>query len=187
MAAKTSHLVLDSKLQTAFLPGTGTVVHIRVRPGKDARRRVLRTEESWQRKWKLGDGSFGDVWLEECTAGKPTGGRFRAVKEVSKGVDPSISEVDCHRELEAIAKFSHDKYAHCFVRSYGWFENERSIFIAMEYAKHGDLQRHLTQPFPEQECQQITAQVLEGVNFMHQHGFSHRDLKPGVRRTVFFL
>lgn len=186
MAKTTSDLVLDSKLETTFLPDGDTVVHIRVRPGRDARRRVLRTEESWRRKWKLGGGSFGVVWLEECTAGEPTEGRFRAVKEIFKGADPSALEDYRYRELEAVAKFSHDKYAHCFVRSYGWFENERKIFIAMEYAKHGDLQSHLTQPFPEQECRQITAQVLEGVSFMHGHGFSHRDLKPGVGRTALF-
>ena len=178
MAPKVSDLVLDSKLESDFLPGDEGVVHTRVRTGKNAKRRVQRTKESWRRKWRLGGGSYGTVWLEECTDGDP-GGQLRAVKEMAKG-QSSVSEVDFHRELEAIAKFSHEKYAYCFVRSFGWFENSTSIFIAMEYAKHGDLQRFLDEPFSEAETKQIAAQVLEGVAFMHQSGFAHRDLKPGV-------
>ena len=52
----------------------------------------------------------------------------------------------------------------------------------MEYFKHGDLQHCLfsVPPLPELEVQQITSQILEGLQFMHQNGYSHRDLKPGV-------
>ncbi|KAL9047360.1 MAG: hypothetical protein Q9214_000044 [Letrouitia sp. 1 TL-2023] len=51
----------------------------------------------------------------------------------------------------------------------------------MEYVEHGDLQRYLHSalPLPESDAQQITFQVLEGLNFMHENGYSHRDLKPG--------
>lgn len=56
------------------------------------------------------------------------------------------------------------------------------MFIAMEYFEHRDLQRHLSlsPPLPESEAQQIVFQVLEGLSFMHENNFSHRDLKPGV-------
>lgn len=73
------------------------------------------------------------------------------------------------------------KYAHCFVRSYGWFELGDSIFITMEYPELGDLQAHLGRPLPEYEARQIASQVLEGLSFMHDNGFVHGDLKPGVR------
>lgn len=45
----------------------------------------------------------------------------------------------------------------------------------------GDLQRYLTKPLPESEARRITFQVLEGLEFMHDNGFVHRDIKPGVR------
>jgi calcium/calmodulin-dependent protein kinase I len=51
----------------------------------------------------------------------------------------------------------------------------------MEYIEHGDLQKYLSRPLPESEARQITGQVLEGLHFMHDNGFVHRDLKPGVR------
>lgn len=72
------------------------------------------------------------------------------------------------------------QYRHCFVRSYGWFASEYSISITMEYIPHGDLQRHLTRPLPEAEAIRIIAQVNEGLGYMHENSFIHRDLKPGV-------
>lgn len=74
------------------------------------------------------------------------------------------------------------QYERCFVKSFGWYENENAVFIAMEYCEHGDLHHylHLAPSLPETDAQQITFQVLEGLNFMHENGYSHRDLKPGV-------
>jgi len=50
----------------------------------------------------------------------------------------------------------------------------------MEFLPDGDLYKHLTSPLPESEGQSIILQVLEGLKFMHQNGFAHRDLKPAV-------
>lgn len=50
----------------------------------------------------------------------------------------------------------------------------------MEYIPLGDLQKYMVQPLAEDEAQLITLQLLEGLDFMHSHGFAHRDLKPQV-------
>lgn len=53
----------------------------------------------------------------------------------------------------------------------------------MEFFEYGDLQSHLSQKpgtLPEPQVRQITYQLLEGLQFMHDNGFTHRDLKPAV-------
>ena len=66
------------------------------------------------------------------------------------------------------------------MRSFGWYEDDANVFIAMEYFPHGDLQNYLLSSIPEGEVQEIASQVLEGLAFMHDNGFAHRDLKPTV-------
>jgi serine/threonine protein kinase len=54
----------------------------------------------------------------------------------------------------------------------------------MEYLPNGDLHKYLGSAFPEREGQEIVSQVLEGLDFMHQNGFAHRDLKPAVSLII---
>ena len=63
---------------------------------------------------------------------------------------------------------------------HGWFDDDTKVFLAMEYFKHGDLQNFMDSPLPERDVGIITRQLLEGLNIMHKHGFTHRDLKPHI-------
>lgn len=54
------------------------------------------------------------------------------------------------------------------------------VFIAMEYLQHGDLQKYLNRSFPEAQVKDIASQLVEGLGYMHDNGFTHRDLKPAV-------
>ncbi|KAH7000892.1 kinase-like domain-containing protein [Ilyonectria destructans] len=167
-------LVRDSRLTTRFLTSGATqhtVYHVSL---QSCHRRPSRIDETWYRQQVLGNGSFGCVWLERCASG-PAEGKLRAVKEIRK--DPSLP-VSYSRELEAMAKFSHKRYAHCFVECYGWYESENMVFIAMEYIEYGDLQNYLNQPFSEAHAKVIASQLVEGLGYMHENGFAHRDLKP---------
>jgi len=69
-------------------------------------------EERWERGRNLGTGSFGTVWLEKLIA-ENSEEKYRAVKEIRKGVQRSKA-IDYSRELEAIAKFSHQKVQNIF-------------------------------------------------------------------------
>ncbi|VUC21795.1 unnamed protein product [Clonostachys rosea] len=172
-----SDLVRDSKLETQITSNGNVVRHISYISNPRMRQRRMKKEETWRRLKKLGSGSFGCVWLEERLDGDDTSG-LRAVKEITKSREGKRSEIDYNRELEAIAKFSHPKYVHCFVQSFGWYETENTIFITMEHIEKGDLQSYLVRPFPEEEVKQIASQLLEGLKYMHENGFAHRDLKP---------
>ena len=72
--------------------------------------------EIWLRQSRLGRGSFGTVWLEECEHPyRRDTPPLRAVKEIH--LQPgSNSQVDYTRELDAFAKFSQPKVS--FSRRY---------------------------------------------------------------------
>ena len=78
------------------------------------------------------------------------------------------------------------QYERCFVQSFGWYESLGSLYVTMEYCELEDLQDYLSSapPLPEIQAQEITFQVLEGVRYMHENEFAHRDLKPGVRSQI---
>lgn len=69
-----------------------------------------------------------------------------------------------------------------FVHFYGWFETSDSLYLAMEYFPLGDLHKCVASSgvCTEDEAKAVACQLLEGLNFMHQMGFTHRDLKPQV-------
>ncbi|CEO60026.1 hypothetical protein PMG11_04669 [Penicillium brasilianum] len=51
----------------------------------------------------------------------------------------------------------------------------------MEYLEKGDLLKYLDHsrtPLSENETKEITFQILEGLDMMHQNKFAHRDLEP---------
>ncbi|VUC28868.1 unnamed protein product [Clonostachys rosea] len=173
LARKLSDLVAEARLETSFLDASTQHIYHNDAGGQSV---PTRRVENWTLDVKrpvLGSGSFGTVRLERCQQSS----RMRAVKEIKKH-DQQHRLMDYSRELEAIVQFSRPQYSHCFVQSHGWFENESSIFIAMEYYQWGDLSRHLYSPLPEEEVRQIISQVLEGIVYMHEKGFMHRDLKP---------
>ncbi|KAI0965629.1 kinase-like protein [Xylaria arbuscula] len=195
MALYESHLVTASRLETEFV--SGCTKHKLRNPISS---QLLVEEEFWEFQSTIGKGTFGIVRIERRRASQlhpnPSHPKqLRAVKEISKSVALS-QRWDYMKELEAIARFSSSQYAPYFVRSHGWFENDESIFISMEYFSLGDLRHFMEkllfntafidlwffdskQPkFSEDASQQIVRQLLRGIRFMHASNFAHRDLKP---------
>jgi len=98
---RTSDLVLDSKLQTTF--HNNYTKHVIDVAGPNVHQRRTTQEQRWRRRKPLGRGTFGEVWLEELSAGQSSVTQ-RAVKIIGRH-----TSVDYSRELEAFAKFSHRK------------------------------------------------------------------------------
>ncbi|GFF23978.1 hypothetical protein IFM58399_00490 [Aspergillus lentulus] len=130
--------------------------------------------QRWEREKELGKGTFGTVWLEVLRSGKASGREVRAVKRIQKKL------MRDKRELAAMTDFSRRKYLHIgsFVEFFGWFEDSANIYIAMEYFPYGTLSDYIGQGIPENEIRKITGQLLVGLALMHEHDYTHRDLKP---------
>ncbi|KAI0438913.1 kinase-like domain-containing protein [Xylaria telfairii] len=139
-------------------------------------------QQQWNRDmtFRVGRGGQGKVWLERRFYGPPSYHTLqRAVKEIELDI-PIDRDEDRLRELEALAKFSRPRYREFIIESYGWYlKNENLLCIAMEYCKLGDLAHYLESNgrLTEKDAKIITTQVLVGLNFMHDEGWAHRDLK----------
>ncbi|KAK4224042.1 Serine/threonine-protein kinase RAD53, partial [Podospora fimiseda] len=169
-----SEVVRDLELKT--IKRKDCTTHIFYERGTSATDRKRELREKWTPVRPLGNGAFGSVWLEQCdNMVRRDVPNVRAVKKIK--ISPSI---DFTRELEAIAKFSHNRYLPCFVRCFGWFRIKNYIFITMEHIQHGDLGQHLQfqRILPEKEANIIIRQLVEGLGHMHTNRFVHRDLKP---------
>ncbi|ERF76790.1 hypothetical protein EPUS_08975 [Endocarpon pusillum Z07020] len=130
-------------------------------------------KKRWYTVKRIGKGAYGTVYLErEETDGVES---QRAVKRVPKLL-ASGAPVDYSRELLAMALLT--KHEEVFVLFHGWYESKNSIYLAMEYIPHGDLQQCVRSRLPEDEAKAITTQILEGLCVMHERSITHRDLKP---------
>ncbi|KAM7183855.1 Protein kinase-like domain containing protein [Naviculisporaceae sp. PSN 640] len=170
-------LVRDSELKETVIDGDYTIhrqpISLRTRSRND----------TWIRETKLGRGGYGEVWLEKKVHGDASLPRLRAVKRMHFPENETIFQFNRGRyvrELEALAKFSQDKYKDFFVRSYGWYIARGYLNIAMEYCPLSDLKAYLerVKTIPTQEVHEIAIQVLEALTWMHRNEFAHRDLKP---------
>lgn len=71
------------------------------------------------------------------------------------------------------------------LRLYEFGTHEGTPFITMPVAEGGTLSQKLvvTGPLPFPETYSLCCKILEGLKFLHNHGFVHRDIKPS---NIFF-
>jgi serine/threonine protein kinase len=99
-----SDLVVDSKLNAEFRGSVTIHSYLEI---DEAGERSCR-EEHWKSERPLGHGGFGQVRLERCATVGIYEGDLRAVKVIDTQ-SKSYKSLDFNRELEALAKFSHNR------------------------------------------------------------------------------
>ena len=125
----------------------------------------------------LGRGAMGTVY----DGWDPVIGRRVAIKTVRllDHADPEAQEglERFKREAQAAGRLSHPN----IVGVYDYGETAETAYIVMEFVEGQSLKQHLDagERFPVAETVAIMGQVLAGLQFSHDSGVIHRDVKPG--------
>ncbi|MGH9776274.1 MAG: protein kinase domain-containing protein, partial [Candidatus Acidiferrales bacterium] len=125
-------------------------------------------------KGELGSGGMGVVYLAE----DPRLGRPVALKTMSPEVarNPELLK-RFYREAQAAAQLRHPN----IVTIYEIDEAEGIPFIAMELLDGEDLEKIIRErrDIPIARKLEIIIEVCKGLNYAHERGIVHRDIKPG--------
>ncbi|XP_076288631.1 serine/threonine-protein kinase dyf-5 isoform X2 [Lasioglossum baleicum] len=120
---------------------------------------------------QLGDGTFGSVVLGE----RIDTGEKVAIKRMKRKYY-SWEEAMNLREVKSLKKLSHANV----VKLKEVIRENDVLYFVFEYMKENlyQLMKDRDKLFPEAVIRNIVYQVLQGLAFMHKHGFFHRDMKP---------
>jgi serine kinase len=147
-----SQLAVDSTNYKAYLAARGYIV-----------------------KETLGSGSYSKVKLAEDLKRK-----CRVDSVAIKIVDTSRAPLDYQtkfmpRELDIWPQLMHPHLC----RLYETFRDECRVYMVEEYAPRGDLLHHIQSrgAASEEQARHWMLQLLDAINYMHNCGLAHRDLK----------
>ncbi|EGR34699.1 protein kinase domain protein [Ichthyophthirius multifiliis] len=119
----------------------------------------------------LGKGGFGTVKLAQM---RNNSKQKIAIKIIQRSRLRS-NEISFLRELEILRSLDHPY----IIKFHEVYVDEMFFYICMEYCEGGELLERITQKkfFKESEVAQIMEKLLYAVNYMHNRGILHRDLK----------
>jgi formylglycine-generating enzyme required for sulfatase activity len=104
--------------------------------------------------------------------------RNTSVQEVAIKVIPESSD-DKLIELKNARKLEHSNLIKAYSVGEFTFLNTEMLYLVMELAQ-GSLENHIAKGgLSSDEIKNITAQIAQGLNYLHGQNKVHRDLKPG--------
>nr|XP_029131658.1 serine/threonine-protein kinase MAK-like [Labrus bergylta] len=120
---------------------------------------------------QLGDGTYGSVLLCKCN----DTGELVAIKRIKRKFY-SWEECLNLREVKSLRKLNHANVVKLkeVIREHGY------LYFVFEYMKENlyQLMKERNKLFPESVVRNMTFQILQGLSFIHKHGYFHRDMKP---------
>lgn len=124
----------------------------------------------YQLKQIIGKGSYGVVYK---AVNKKTSQEV-AIKEVNYQDDEEL--LDIMSEIDLLKNLNHVN----IVKYHGFIQKQHNLYIILEYCSMGSLKSLLTKnrrPLNEREAQLYVKQTLCGLNYLHEQGVIHRDIK----------
>lgn len=123
----------------------------------------------------LGTGKFGRVYLAREAKSK----FIVALKILSKRqITKHNYQNNIRREIEIMSHLSHDN----ITKLYGFFWDNKRIYLIMEYVSGGELYKQLGQQigkkFSEDVVRRYTRQLISAFQYLHGKNVMHRDIKP---------
>ncbi|CAH1398219.1 unnamed protein product [Nezara viridula] len=120
---------------------------------------------------QLGDGTYGSVHLAQ----RVDTGEKVAIKRMKRKYY-SWDEAMNLREVKSLKKLNHANV----VKLREVIRENDTLYFVFEYMKENlyQLMKDREKLFPESVVRNMLYQVLQGLAFMHRHGFFHRDMKP---------
>jgi serine/threonine protein kinase len=121
----------------------------------------------------IGRGSFGEVYLMKHRLLQ----KEYAVKVINKEIVIGTPAYNSIKEEASIHKrLIHDN----IVRMYANLEDERKLYLVLEYATQGNLFYHIQKHsrISEKDAFYFFMQACSGLYFLHCNSYIHRDIKP---------
>uniref|UniRef100_A0A3B4D797 non-specific serine/threonine protein kinase n=1 Tax=Pygocentrus nattereri TaxID=42514 RepID=A0A3B4D797_PYGNA len=120
---------------------------------------------------QLGDGTYGSVLMGKSNES----GELVAIKRMKRKFY-SWEECMNLREVKSLKKLNHANV----VKLKEVIRENDHLYFVFEYMKENlyQLMKDRNKLFPESVIRNITFQILQGLSFIHKHGFFHRDMKP---------
>lgn len=123
---------------------------------------------------KLGAGKFGRVYLAREKGGRNT---IVAIKSIKKDdVKKEKIKYQLIREIE----IQRNLYHYNILKMFGYFYDEKRVYILLEYAPEGCLWRvlKLAKRFPNILAATYAYQMINALSYIHSASIIHRDIKP---------
>ena len=131
--------------------------------------------ENVKSKGKLGKGSMGEVYLVESN------GHYYAVKKIPKKfINNEERKESYDKELKMLNELKHKN----IINLLKVYDDANNHYLTLEYCNGNSLlhclQKYMKKykkPFSEEIVQYLMKQIVDGFQYIHQHGIIHRDMK----------
>eukprot|EP00824_Muranothrix_gubernata_P013099 TRINITY_DN27432_c0_g1_i1.p1 TRINITY_DN27432_c0_g1~~TRINITY_DN27432_c0_g1_i1.p1 ORF type:complete len:322 (+),score=23.90 TRINITY_DN27432_c0_g1_i1:49-966(+) len=135
------------------------------------RKNSRKPEEQYQNLFKLGEGTFSQVY---AVRHKEEGTTY-AIKMVNKG-HPLYKKFGLKNEVKILRRLDHPN----IIQLKDTFEDQRHLYLVTDICQEGCLFDEIErrQKFTECEAAKIMGQLLSATAYFHSKSIVHRDLKP---------